>query len=149
MDAAAAIRIRRVEERDIGEIMIIEKMSFTSPWTVDLFRCELYNPVGFFIIEVRKLLAGYIIFWILKNEVHIANIAIHPGCRKRGYGEYLLRWAIERCRVKGVATITLEVNEKNNAARNLYDKMGFKIVGKKAKYYENNDNALMLARFFK
>ena len=87
------------------------------------------------------------IFWILKNEAHIANVAIHPDCRKRGYGEYLLRWAIERIWKKGVATITLEVNEKNNAARNLYDKMGFKIVGKKAKYYENNDNALMLARF--
>lgn len=148
MDAAAAIRIRRAEERDIGEIMIIEKMSFTSPWTVDFFRCELYNPVSFFyIIEVRKLLAGYIIFWILKNEAHIANVAIHPDFRKRGYGKYLLRWAIERCWVKGVATITLEVNEKNNAARNLYDKMGFKIVGKKAKYYENNDDALILARF--
>ncbi len=47
MDAAAAIRIRRADKRDIGEIMIIEKMSFTSPWTVDYFRCELYNPVGF------------------------------------------------------------------------------------------------------
>lgn len=148
MDAAAAIRIRRADERDIGEIMIIEKMSFTSPWTVDFFRCELYNPVSYFyIIEVRKLLAGYIIVWILKNEAHIANIAIHPDFRKRGYGEYLLRWAIERFRKKGAATITLEVNEKNNAARNLYDKMGFKIVGKKAKYYENNDDALKLALF--
>jgi len=54
---------------------------------------------------------------------------------------------IERIRKKGVDPITLEVNEKNNAARNLYAKMGFKIVGKKAKYYENNDNALVLARF--
>lgn len=150
MDAAAAIRIRQADERDIGEIMIIEKMSFTSPWTVDFFRGELYNPVGFFyIIEVRKLLAGYIIVWILKNEAHIANIAIQMDFRKRGYGEYLLRWAIERCRGKGVAMMTLEVNEKNNAARKLYDKMGFKIVGKKAKYYENNENALTLARFFK
>lgn len=93
-----AIRIRRADERDIGEIMIIEKMLFTSPWTVDFFRGELYNPVGFFyIIGVRKLLAGYIIVWILKNEAHIA---IHPDFRK-GYGEYLLRWALSVSGKKG------------------------------------------------
>jgi len=141
------IRIRKALAPDLLEIMAIEQSSFASPWNMAFFRHELYNPVAFFyIIEVGVKLSGYIIFWIFKDEAHIANLAIHPEYRKRGYGEYLLRWSLEFVHKKKVATITLEVNEKNLAARGLYDKFGFKMVGKRAKYYESSDDALILTK---
>jgi ribosomal-protein-alanine N-acetyltransferase len=141
------IRIRKALAPDLPEIVAIEQSSFASPWNMAFFRHELYNPVAFFyIIEVGVKLAGYIIFWIFKDEAHIANLAIHPEYRKRGYGEYLFRWSLEFARNKKVATVTLEVNEKNLAARDLYEKFSFKIVGKREKYYENSDDALILTK---
>ncbi|HCK98507.1 MAG TPA: ribosomal-protein-alanine N-acetyltransferase [Candidatus Marinimicrobia bacterium] len=148
MDTPENIRLRPADERDIREVIAVEKMSFTSPWSIDSFRHELYNPVSYFyIIEIQRKLTGYIIFWIFEDESHIANIAIHSDFRKKGYGEYLLQWTIEFVRGKGAKTITLEVNEKNTAARNLYEKLGFKCVGRRAKYYENRDDALMLTKY--
>jgi len=148
VDTAEDIRLRPADERDIREVMAVEKMSFASPWSIDSFRHELYNPVSYFyIIEIQRKLTGYIIFWIFEDESHIANIAIHSDFRKKGYGEYLLEWTIEFVREKGAKTITLEVNEKNIAARNLYEKLGFKCVGRRVKYYENRDDALMLTKY--
>jgi len=145
--AKEMIRIRKALTPDLPEVMAIEQSSFASPWNMAFFRHELYNPVAFFyIIEVGVKLVGYIIFWIFKDEAHIANLAIHPEYRKRGYGEYLFKWSLEFIRNKKVATVTLEVNEKNLSARGLYEKYGFKMVGRRVKYYENSDDALILTK---
>lgn len=141
------IRIRKAFAPDLPEVMAIEQNSFNSPWNMDFFRHELINPVAFFyIIEVGVKLAGYIIIWIFKDEAHIANLAIHPEYRKKGYGEYILKWSLEFARNRQAATVTLEVNENNLAARNLYEKFGFRMVGKREKYYENKDDALILTK---
>jgi ribosomal-protein-alanine N-acetyltransferase len=147
MVAQEIIRIRKALELDLPEVMVIEQSSFASPWNMAFFRHELYNTVAFFyIIEVGVKLVGYIIFWIFKDEAHIANLAIHPDYRQKGYGEYLFKWSLEFARHKRVATVTLEVNEKNLAARNLYQKYGFEMVGKREKYYDNSDDALILTK---
>jgi len=150
METEPDIRIRPASEQDIERVINIEKLSFNIPWTIDFFKHELYNPVSFFyIMEIQNKLAAYVIFWIFKDESHIANVAVHPGFRKRGYGERLVNWVFDFCRRKGTKMITLEVNEMNTAARNLYRKMGFKIVGKRARYYENKYDALILTRELK
>ncbi|MDO9548073.1 MAG: ribosomal protein S18-alanine N-acetyltransferase [Candidatus Marinimicrobia bacterium] len=141
------IRIRPADERDLHEVSAIENSSFNSPWTLDFFKHELYNPVSFFyILKIQDKLVGYVIFWIFKDEAYIANIAIHPDYRKLGFGEQLLNWTFDFCRKEGALTLSLEVNEINEAARQLYNKKGFKNVGKRAKYYENKFDALILTK---
>ena len=147
METADRIRIRPANERDLNEVYEIENASFNSPWTLDFFKHELYNPVSFFyILKIQDKLAGYVIFWNFKYEAHIANIAIRPDFRKMGFGEQLLNWIFNFCRKNGVLTISLEVNEINEAARQLYNKTGFKSVGRRVKYYENKYDALILTK---
>lgn len=147
METKSRIRVRSAGERDLKEIYKIENASFNSPWTLDFFKHELNNPASFFyILEIQDKLVGYVIFWIFKDESHIANIAIHPEFRKMGYGEQLLNWVFDFCRERSVASVSLEVSEVNEAARQLYSKMGFKNVGRRAKYYENNFDALILTK---
>ncbi|MBU0712354.1 ribosomal protein S18-alanine N-acetyltransferase [bacterium] len=147
METEDRIRIKPADERDLHEVSEIENASFNSPWTLDFFKHELYNPVSFFyILKIQDKLAGYVIFWIFEDEAHIANIAIHPDNRKMGYGEQLLNWIFDFCRKKGAMTISLEVSEINEAARQLYSKTGFKSVGRRAKYYEDRSDALILTK---
>mgnify|MGYP002582415600 FL=1 len=45
--------------------------------------------------------------------------------------------------------MTLEVRESNLAARRLYEKNGFEIVGKRKNYYEKPaEDAILMSKFF-
>jgi ribosomal-protein-alanine N-acetyltransferase len=147
MAAKIDARIRRANESDLTAILAIEEKSFTSAWTEDFFRHELYNPVSrFYVLEKEKKIIGYIVIWLLADESHIANIAVHPEFRNAGLGGKLLNFAFEIARRNGAKTITLEVNEQNIAARRLYEKFQFVLTGRRSHYYENKDDALILTR---
>ncbi|MFA4839598.1 MAG: ribosomal protein S18-alanine N-acetyltransferase [Candidatus Neomarinimicrobiota bacterium] len=141
------MKIRRADESDLPAVMAIEEKSFPSAWTVDFFRHEMYNPLShFFVATFDKIVVGYIVFWVIADESHIANLAVHPDYRRHDLGDNLLKFAIHFSRSKGAKMITLEVNEKNVAAFALYEKNEFKQVGKRIKYYENRDDAFILTR---
>lgn len=147
MERKPKVRIRRANESDLTAVIAIENLSFNTPWTSGFFTHELYNPVSYFyILEIQDKLAGYVIFWIFKEEAHIANVAVHPEYRRKGYGEQLLNWVVHFCRRKRVETISLEVNEINYTALQLYAKTGFTQVGRRVKYYENRYDALLLTK---
>lgn len=138
-------RIRPADEYDLDQVVQIENESFESPWSKDYFKYELFNPItNFYVIENSKQLVGYVIFWHLMDEFHIANIAVHSQFRKLGLGTTLLNYVIEMALKNKVKSITLEVNEKNQPAINLYQKFGFKPVGRRPKYYENRDDAIIM-----
>lgn len=140
-------RIRRADEPDLPAILAIEEKSFATAWTEDFFRHELHNPISrFYVLEKDKKIVGYIIIWIVADESHIANIAVHPEFRSAGLGGKLLNFAFEIAQRNGAKTITLEVNEHNEAARRLYEKYRFSVTGRRSHYYENKDDALILTR---
>lgn len=142
------IKIRRANEQDLPAVLAIEQVSFNTAWTHDFFKHELYNPISnFYVVEKDHQILGYVIFWLIADEMHIANLAIHPQFRQVGLGSKLLNFVLDMGRQKQIKTVTLEVNEKNLPARGLYEKMQFRVVGRRVKYYENRDDALLLMRY--
>jgi len=114
---------------------------------MDFFRHEMYNSLSHFLVAtLGKTVVGYIIFWVITDESHVANLAVHPDYRKQNIGDSLLKFAIYFSLSKGARMMTLEVNENNAAAVALYGKNEFKQVGKRIKYYENRDDAFILTR---
>ena len=80
------------------------------------------------------------------HEAHITAIATRENYRRRGIGEALLISAIETSISSGTQMITLEVRVSNTIAQALYLKYGFHIVGKRIRYYsDNNEDALLLS----
>ena len=145
MESCDRIKIRLAVENDLPEVLYIEQYSFSSAWTYAFFKHEIYNPLScFYVVETDSLIVGYIVFWIISGESHIANLAIHPDHRRLGYGNQLMFWAIGKSVTEGARSVTLEVNVNNAAALALYRHYGFKEVGKRLKYYENRDDALIL-----
>jgi ribosomal-protein-alanine N-acetyltransferase len=84
-------------------------------------------------------------FWLMGDEAHISTIAIHPDWRGLGLGEWLLLTLIEVAQALDAQTATLEVRPSNHSALTLYQKYKFEQVGRRPRYYSDNDeDALIL-----
>lgn len=133
-------KIRPMTNRDISEVISIENVSYSAPWTRREFYGELnFNRLAkYFVIEKEGKIVGYIGSWFFKDFVHITNIAVHPDYRKHGIGTKLMKHIIELASRKGAKKIVLEVRVSNKIAQNLYKKLGFKVEKVKREYYPDN-----------
>ena len=143
------IQIRRMSTDDLDQIMEIEPVAFGSHhWSRQSFVNELTNPSGFYFValdEQTGTLFGYSGFWLIGEEAHITTLAVHPDLRRRYIGEILLINDIEQAQGVGASWLTLEVRVSNHVAQNLYSKYGFKNLGTRRRYYQDNDeDALVL-----
>jgi [ribosomal protein S18]-alanine N-acetyltransferase len=132
-----------MENGDLPEVLAIEQSSFPNPWRETTFRGEIQNDdISFPLVAVHateKKIVGYIIYWKIKDEIMINNIAVHPDFRRLGVGESILRDAIERGRGEKVTFVSLEVRISNKPAQTLYAKLGFDLIGVRKNYYFNPD----------
>lgn len=138
-----------MELEDIQEIMKIERVSFgTHHWSEHSFVCEINNNVGNYLVAINQnnnTLVGYCGFWLICDEAHITTVAVNPEFRKMKIGELLLTSMIEKGYEKEAKWFTLEVRVSNIAAQSLYYKYGFKSLGSRKNYYQDNgEDALIM-----
>lgn len=130
-----------MKDADLPAVREIEALSFSNPWSDATFRGEIQNKgISFPMIIVRPedgRVAGYIMYWQIRDEVQINNVAVHPDFRGKGIGEAALRLVLKEVREQGAVFATLEVRVSNAAAVRLYEKLGFKILGTRKGYYTN------------
>lgn len=143
------IRIRRMKETDLDQIMLIEPEAFgTHHWSRQSFQNELANPGGFYFVAIDETtndVVGYSGFWLIGEEAHITTLAVNQQLRRKYLGELMLINDIAEAQSAGASWLTLEVRASNYAAQNLYFKYGFKNLGTRRKYYQDNDeDALVL-----
>lgn len=130
-----------MEEQDLSAVLAIESLSFPNPWHESTFKGEIqHRPISSPLVIVHSTMnkvIGYIIFWLIGEEVQINNIAVHPDFRRLGIGEHVLRQVIEQVKWRGAKFISLEVRQSNIAALTLYKKIGFRMLGVRKNYYTN------------
>jgi ribosomal-protein-alanine N-acetyltransferase len=139
--------IRRMRVDDLPEVQTIDTISFSTPWALTAFRYELLeNPHAFcWVAEVNSRLIGFIICWLIIDELHVATIAVHPEYRGKRISKKLIRTGFETLIDKGACLATLEVRESNFVAQSLYQSFGFKEVGlRKAYYQDTHEDALIM-----
>jgi len=131
---------------DIKQVMAIERASFPLPWLEQHFLDEINSatalPLTAFDHDGRVM--GYICPMQVLDEGHILNVAVDPACRGMGVGRLLVQRVLEDCRAAGAAFVSLEVRVSNVAAITLYRPMGFVETGRRKRYYENGEDALMM-----
>jgi ribosomal-protein-alanine N-acetyltransferase len=140
---------------DLTQVMDLQRAAFRNPWSSELFRRELdHHWSTIYLAEETQAdgnestLLGFVIFWLVHDELHILNVATAPEQRRRGVGRALMMAAMERGRQHGCALATLEVRKTNQAAIELYRSLGFRSVGIRPNYYveEGEDAVVMLLR---
>ncbi|MEW6418319.1 MAG: ribosomal protein S18-alanine N-acetyltransferase [Nitrospirota bacterium] len=134
------ILIREMQPADISEIMEIERKSFSTPWSELSFLNEMYDLHS--ISKVALLnnnITGYICVKQKSDEGHILNLAVHPDFRRHGYATTLVGKVLDELRKRGCKYLYLEVRVSNLGARKFYERIGFKVVGVRRKYYTSPD----------
>ncbi|TJY42724.1 ribosomal-protein-alanine N-acetyltransferase [Cohnella pontilimi] len=132
---------------DIGQIVQIERESFTSPWSEEAFRTELTQNLfaRYMVMEWEGVILGYGGMWIIVDEAHVTNIAVQERFRGMGLGERLLRELMRTAVWLGARRMTLEVRVSNETAQSLYRKLGFQPSGLRPGYYsDNREDALIM-----
>lgn len=139
------IIIDSMKEEDIDAILDISSLSFSVCWSKSSYIQELSNPVAkYFVAKINSAVVGFAGTWIVLDEAHITNIAVHPNYRQQGIASKILEKLLSYCKTQGCTAYTLEVRSSNGAAKALYKKYNFKQDGVRKGYYEDNKEDAIL-----
>ena len=142
--------IRKACIADIPQIDEIEKLCFAMPWSEESIRHDMEeNVVARWLVldsgEGRVL--AYAAMWFVLDEAHVCNVAVHPDCRRMGYGKRVFEALIALAQENSMSMMTLEVRRSNEPAINLYEKFGFETCGVRKGYYRfGGEDALIMWR---
>ncbi len=78
--------------------------------------------------------------------LEIDQVGVLPEARRSGAATAMIEALIRGGTAEGLVEARLELAESNAAARALYDRLGFVVVGRRARYYPDGDDALLLSR---
>lgn len=142
MGKEAAITIDLMKKSDIEQVLAIEQASFSMPWSRNLFLSEFRSPlVSTLLVSIDKgtvrRITGYIVFWLVADEMHILNLAVSPESRRQGIARGLVGAGMMRALEKGARRAFLEVRVSNTAAQKLYSSLGFTGSGVRRDYYDS------------
>lgn len=123
----------------------LEKRCFSSPWELEEYeKSRQREDFSCLCAYTDGEFSGFLMAFHVLDECHLLDIATEEKFRRRGIGAALIRELMKRAWEKDGSVIYLEVREKNQAARGLYEKLGFVPVGKRKDYYKNpTDDAVL------
>ncbi|MEG0640992.1 MAG: ribosomal protein S18-alanine N-acetyltransferase [Clostridium sp.] len=124
---------------NIDDVVEIENLSFSTPWSHNAFHLELTNNKNalYRAVKINGKVIAYGGMWLLFDEVHVTNIAVHPEYKGCGYGNVIMGDMIDSARNAKMSAMTLEVRVSNTPAVNLYKKFGFVSVATRKGYYQD------------
>jgi len=150
-DGQRQVEIRRLTYTDLPQVIAIERRAFPTAWSLAMFVLELSKSSGICLAamlpdERGRRLVGYLICSRYDTVWHVMNVAVDPDHRREGIASALLAELYERVGDAG-ARFTLEVRCSNQTAIHLYEREGFRAVGMRRRYYQDNgEDALVMWR---
>lgn len=93
----------------------------------------------------RNRVIGFAIMEFLAVHAHLSLLAVQPGFQGRGIGRQLVEWLEASARTAGIFTVNLELRVGNDGARRFYERLGYRVVGRNARYYAGREDALKMS----
>lgn len=141
------ISVRNMQKKDIERVYEMENLCFRSPWSKQSLLGELKNNLAHYLVLENEngAIVAYGGMWILFDEAHITNIAVHPDYRGNGFSKTLMLHLMKEAVIFDAGKMTLEVRENNFIAQNLYKSLNFITKGRRKKYYtDTGEDALLM-----
>jgi [ribosomal protein S18]-alanine N-acetyltransferase len=134
----------------VDRVVEIEREGFLHPWSRELVERELGHVWSQLLVAEEGsggAIVGYIVFWLVHDEVHVLNVASALAARRRGIGRALMEEAEREGLRRGARLSTLEVRRSNTPALTLYLAMGYRQVGVRPNYYaEEREDAIVMVK---
>ena len=148
------IAIRSATLNDVPAIFAIERSAPSAAhWTSEQYTELLGSGIVLVseeaVAEEAGQISGFICAKPVAGEWEIENVVVAAQLLRRGIADRLLQELIQRAESEPAAAILLEVRESNLPARRLYEKRGFREVGRRRTYYKDppEDAILYALRF--
>ena len=136
-------KIREMKREDISNIMRMEKKLFATSWEEEMFIEEIEKQYAY-VLEIKNKIIGYVCGWKLLDEFNITNIAVASDFQRKGFGEALVQFLMSKLLDEKCFKFFLEVRESNQAAKKLYEKLGFVVIGSRKNYYHSPEEDAMV-----
>ena len=129
----------------LEEIAGIENISFNKPWSKIQIQNDIQSEMDSenWVYLMDKLVVGYIFGWIVRDEFHLNNLAIHPDHLRKNIGKKLIQHIISRVISRDIKVVLLEVSANNIPAQKCYKSIGFTPMGRRQDYYEKGEDAIL------
>ncbi|MCH7471868.1 ribosomal protein S18-alanine N-acetyltransferase [bacterium] len=142
-------RLYPMQQHDLDQVMDIEHYSFPTPWRRHMYESDLRsnNYSRFYVVRDNGTgeLVGYIGSWFVNDEAHVGTIATKREYRGKRLAEQMLAYTALQAQGEGVSYMILEVREHNEAAIQLYDRLGFERIGLRHRYYvDTGEDAILM-----
>lgn len=138
--------VRAMRESDLDAVVAIASECFEPPWTRENFAAELERSFALCrVAEESGEIVAYVIAWLLAGELEVLSVATRPTRRRAGHAKELVRGIVEHARTSGAARGFLEVRADNVAAIALYASLGFRPESRRARYYADGADAIVMA----
>lgn len=141
------LKIAPMQKTDVDDVIKIEEVAYGEHhWSKDSFYGELSNELAHYYcaFDIEGKLLGYAGSWLILDEAHITTIAVAPEYKRKKIGEALVTKILDSCYENEIKYITLEVRVSNIPAISLYEKYGFKSLGARKGYYQNNNEDALI-----
>ena len=140
--------VRSATDRDIDAMLKVELDAQPAPWTRAVLSRELEVEFSsIWVVEIEGEIGAYFVFWIVRDEVHILNVAVHSDFRRRGIARTVLLEMERQASDERMTVISLEVRASNEAAQKLYSGLGFERIAVRPNYYnDNGEDAWVLTK---
>ena len=142
--------LRNATKNDVNEIYALEQRCFEQDaFSIRQFFYLVAKANSEFVVVCQeKIIVAYLIILKRKNskKLRIYSIAIAPEARGLGMGKMLMEYAEKISHKEGIKKISLEVNEKNNVAINLYKRQNYKLIARKENYYADGSAAFVMIK---
>jgi len=143
------VAIRSAALNDVPAILAIEQPApGAAHWTSEQYN-KLVNSGVVLVAEAAGQLCGFVCAQAVAGEWEIENVVVSAEFLRRGIANELVRELIRRAKSEPASAMLLEVRESNLPARGLYEKHGFREVGRRRVYYRDpvEDAILYALRF--
>lgn len=133
----------------LSKIAELEKECFSQPWNENMLLESYENGTHFFVALRNGVVAGYIGVSCILDEGYITNVAVFPKYRRKGVATALLNRVFSLGSDEALSFVTLEVRASNQNAISLYERLGFKLEGRRKNFYESpREDALIMTKRF-
>ena len=148
---APGITLRPMVMADVDAVHALDVKCFSLPWPKRSYYFEVrdnqaaHNWVAEINTGGETRIVGFIVCWLLVEDIHIATIAVDQAFRRQGIASALLRLCFRQLAPLGAMRATLEVRVTNTAAQKMYRRFGFEVVGRRRDYYsDTHEDAILM-----
>jgi [ribosomal protein S18]-alanine N-acetyltransferase len=140
------LRIDKMTEADVAAVVSIEGPTRMSE---EQLRAEILRPwARLWVAREERVIVAFVIAWHVADELHVLNVATREDRRRRGFARRLMDHVVAHARAARVKHVLLEVRRSNLPAIALYRALGFFAMGVRARYYQDDEDAIEMVLAF-